>query len=153
MAPVGKYLHDLADEIERLNAEVTHYAQAYHREMVANKKLQAVADAAQIMRKQAAKLADYADLTSRLQEQCDKYMSNALDAWDRVKVLEDDAESRQLYVDSLCQKIERLRAALKQIEARGLDIINEHVGGSDASYVAQELTSMALAALEETDDA
>ena len=36
-----------ADEIERLNAEVTHYAQAYHREMVANKKLQAVVDAAE----------------------------------------------------------------------------------------------------------
>jgi len=33
-------------EIERLTAEVTHYAQAYHREMVANKKLQAVVDAA-----------------------------------------------------------------------------------------------------------
>lgn len=34
------------------------------------------------------KIADYADLTLRLQEQCDRYMSNALDAWDRVARLE-----------------------------------------------------------------
>lgn len=49
---------------------------------------------------------------------------------------------------------QRLRAvvdALKQIEVRGLEIINEHVGGSDASYVAQELTSMAHVALENND--
>jgi len=86
-----------------------------------------------------------------------------LDQSERIKNLEAEIERltdelinvEELAKDRYCKmqsEIERLRAALKQIEARGLDIINEHVGGSDASYVAQELTSMALAALEEADD-
>jgi uncharacterized membrane protein len=45
-------------------------------------------------------------------------------------------------------EIERLRAALFCIEVRGIEIISERVGGSDASYVAQELTAIAREALK-----
>jgi len=112
----------MQSEIERLNAEVTHYAQAYHREMVANKKLQAENERLTALRKE-----DRNDM-QRLSDQLD-------------------------YLSDQNAKLQAVVDALKQIEVRGLEIINEHVGGSDASYVAQELTSMALAALEETDDA
>ena len=51
-----------------------------------------------------------------------------------------------------CPECERLRAALERIEVRGIEIISEHVGGSDASYVAQELTAIAREALREVGD-
>jgi hypothetical protein len=47
---------------------------------------------------------------------------------------------------------QRLRAALERIEVRGIEIISERVGGSDASYVAQELTAIAREALREVYD-
>lgn len=49
----------------------------------------------------------------------------------------------------LMAEVERLRAALTRIEVRGLEIISEHVGRSDASYVAQELTAIAREALRD----
>jgi len=59
----------MQSEIERLNAEVTHYAQAYHREMVANKKLQAENERLTALRKE-----DRNDM-QRLSDQLD-YLSD-----------------------------------------------------------------------------
>lgn len=50
------------------------------------------------------------------------------------------------------RRIEELEAVLEKLMRRGLEIISEHVGGTDASYVAQELTALASHALEKDDE-
>jgi hypothetical protein len=71
---------------------------------------------------------------------------------DEIERLQQGVISLRTQYDELADKNERLRAALERIEVRGIEIISERVGGSDASYVAQELTAIAREALREVYD-
>ncbi len=67
-----------------------------------------------------------------------------------LHVLADEA------ADALEQKdaeIARLREALERLDRRAAEIISEHIGGRNGSYIAQELGAIAREALQEqTDD-
>lgn len=99
-------------------------------------------------RKQSGRAADEIERLKNLREATEKWRIQTAEACERAR------DERDHYRDKYheCKaEIERLWAALERIEVRGLEIISEHVGGSDASYVAQELTAIAREALNLTD--
>jgi len=129
--PEGAYdlAGEAAYEIERLNAEVTHYAQAYHREMVANKKLQAENERLTALREE-----DREDM-QRLSDQLD-YLSD-----ENAKLQALIPPSRPVVICADCKSLE---AALTRIAT--MPPVNEEFGYQ--GYDADKMAAIARDALE-----